>query len=268
MTTKKAVLIAVGIIGALVLIVALVAGSILGFVFYTLDHSDAAQTAKTFLRENAKLTHDIGEVRDFGYFTSGSINSQSAMGDAELHLKTFGAQKTVNATVLLATREGREWRVVDAFYVGDDGQRVYLTKNFDAVDTPSQGDEDSDAASEHDDEAAGNSDASGEPEKFDEENFKANVLESKTPVLVVLSSPTSPDSRELDDAVQTLASKYEEKVDLVEYNLSEQPELSQRFNVKGIPTVIVFNNGVEQERRAGKLSAEELSRLLDKYLQK
>jgi thioredoxin 1 len=265
MTTKKAVLIAVGILGALVLVVALVAGSILGFVFYTLDHSDAAQTAKTFLRQNEKLKRDIGEVRDFGYFTTGNINSKSALGDAELHLKTIGAQKTVNATVMLSTREGREWRIVDAFYNGDGGQRVYLTKNFDDADSSSQGDED---AADSSDDAAGNSDAGDEPEQFDEESFKTNVLQAKNPALVVLNSPSSSESRELDDAVQSLASKYEEKVDLIEYNLSEQPALFQRFNVRSVPTVIIFKNGAEQERRAGKLNAQELSQLLDKYLDK
>jgi thioredoxin len=266
MTTKKAVLIAAGIIGALVLVVALVGGGILGFVFYTLDHSDAAQTAKTFLRQNEKLKRDIGEVRGFGYFTTGSVNSKSALGDAELHLKTVGTQKTVNATVLLATREGREWRVVDAFYDGEGGERVYLTKNFDdANNARSEVDE---GLTEGSDAAEENSDASDEIDKFDEESFKANVLEAKTPVLVVLSSPSSLDSRELDETVQSLASKYEEKVDLVEYNLSEQPDLFQRFNVKSVPTAIIFKHGAEQERRAGKLSADELSRLLDKYLDK
>lgn len=265
MTTKKAVLIAASVVGAIVLVVALVGGGILGFVFYTLDHSDAAQTAKTFLRQNEKLKHDIGEVRGFGYFTTGSVNSKSAMGDAELHLKTVGAQKTVNATVLLATREGREWRVVDAFYDGDTGERVYLTKNFDDANARSEGDQ---GSAEGSDAAEENSDASDETDKFDEESFKANVLEAKTPVLVVLGSPSSLDSRELDETVQSLASKYEEKVDLVEYNLSEQPELFQRFNVKSVPTAIIFKNGAEQERHAGKLSADELSRLLDKYLDK
>lgn len=265
MTTKKAVLIAASVVVALALVVALVGGGILGFVFYTLDHSDAAQTAKTFLRQNEKLKHDIGEVREFGYFTTGSVNSKSAMGDAELHLKTIGAQKTVNAIVLLATREGREWRVVDAFYDGDGGERIYLTKNFDDANARPEGDE---ASVDGGDAAEENPDASDEMDKFDEGSFKANVIDAKTPVLVVLSSPSSLDSRELDETVESLASKYEEKVDLVEYNLSEQPELFQRFNVKSVPTVILFKDGAEQERRAGKLSQEELSRMLDKYLDK
>jgi hypothetical protein len=131
MTTKKVVLIVVASICGVALVVALVAGAIVGFVFYTLDHSEASQTAKTFLRQNETLRRDIGAVRDFGYFTTGNINAQGSMGNAELHLKTIGERKTVNATILLAYRSGHEWRIVDAFYDDAAGQRIYLTKNFD-----------------------------------------------------------------------------------------------------------------------------------------
>lgn len=136
MTTKKVVLIAVAAICGVALVVALVAGVIVGFVFYTLDHSEASTTAKTFLRQNETLRRDIGAVRDFGYFTTGNINAQGAMGNADLHLKTIGERKTVNATILLAYRSGHDWRIVDAFYDDAAGQRIYLTKNFDDNSDP------------------------------------------------------------------------------------------------------------------------------------
>jgi hypothetical protein len=278
MTTKKVVLIAVGVIAVLALTVVLIAGSIVGFAFYTIGRSGAAQTAKSFLRQNEKLKRDIGEVRDFGFFTTGNINAQGALGNAELRLKTIGATKSVNATVRLATREGHDWRVVDAYYDDPTGQRIYLTQNFEGPD--SQSDENSADESEegapnsNEDSAsveggASNEGSSGnEPKKFDEQSFKANVLEAKSTALVVIGSRNNSDSRDLEGTLDSLASKYEAKTILFDYDLDEQPELRQRFDVKRDPTIIIFKDGMEQERRAGKLSAEELSRLLDKYLDK
>ncbi|MDT7605353.1 MAG: thioredoxin 1 [Acidobacteriota bacterium] len=271
MTTKKVVLIVVGILSALALVVALVAGGILGFVFYSLDHSDAAQTAKTFLRQNERLKQDIGEVQDFGWFTTGSVNAQNSTGNAELHLKTVGARASVNSTVVLAYRSGHEWRVVDAFYDNAAGQRIYLTKNFDAAaDTPSQNEEGN--ADESDDadnntNASDDTDVSDDDQKFDEESFAADVLKSDEPVLVVLGSPSSPDSVELDKTLDEIAPKYEKRASLVRYNLSEQPELFRRFEVKQVPTLILFKNGVEAERHAGRLPASEITSLLDKHLE-
>jgi hypothetical protein len=138
MSSKKVVLSVIAVVGALALVIALFAGSIVGFVFYTIGNSDAAQTAKKFLRQSERLRQDVGDVRDFGYFTTGDIKTQGSMGTAELRIKTIGARRTVNATVDLALHRDR-WDVIDAFYTNDSGERVFLTNNFDtdpALTTP------------------------------------------------------------------------------------------------------------------------------------
>jgi thioredoxin 1 len=266
MTTKKVVLIAVGIIGGLAVVVALVAGSILGFVFYSLDHSEAAQTAKTFLRESDKLKQGIGQVRDFGWFTTGSVNAQGALGNAELHLKTNGERDSVNATVVLSYRNGHEWRVVDAYYDDAKGQRIYLTKNFDDAADDSAPNNTGDDRAGAGDNANGETEGGG-TEKFDEESFTDDVLHAEEPVLVAFGSPSSLESVALDKSLDEIAPKYEERVGLVRYNVSEQPELMRRFDVKRVPTLVLFKRGAEVERREGNLSAQELARLLDKHLE-
>jgi thioredoxin 1 len=255
MSTKKAVLVAAGILSAVALVIALFAGTIVGFVFYTIGNSGAAQTAKTFLRQNEKLRREIGEVRDFGYFTTGDIKTQGSMGTAELRMKVFGAKKTVNTTVDLAQGRG-EWRVIDAFYDDETGQRVFLTKAFDEpAAAVTRGANGTDAAA-----------PSGAGE-FDEQSFSASVLEPSLPVLVVVGTPSSLDSIELDKALSRVAPRYRGRVSLVRYNLSELPVVLRRLDVQTVPTVILFKGGEERERRAGKLSERELSQLLDKYLE-
>ena len=74
MTTKKLVTIIVVVLVVMGLLVAIFAGGIVGFALYSINKSDAATTAKAFLRGNEKLKQDIGEVKDFGTFVTGSIN--------------------------------------------------------------------------------------------------------------------------------------------------------------------------------------------------
>jgi thiol-disulfide isomerase/thioredoxin len=256
MSTKKAVLVAVGILSAVALVVALFAGAIVGFVFYTIGNSGAAQTAKTFLRQNDKLRREIGEVRDFGYFTTGDIKTQGSMGTAELRMKVIGATKNVNTTVDLSLGRG-EWRVVDAFYDDESGQRIFLTKAFDEpAAMKTDGADSADAAA-----------AATGAAQFDEQSFSASVLESTRPVLVVVGTPSSLDSVDLDKSLARVAPRYRERVGLVRYNLSEQPVVLVRLGVKIVPTVILFKGGEERERRGGRLSERELAQLLDKYLE-
>ena len=129
MTTKKIILIIAGILGVLLLVVAVFVGVITWFVFHTIGTSEAAETARTYLRSNEVLKQDIGEVKDFGSFVTGNINVQNSNGEATLHLKVVGERKTVNATVDLSYRSNRNWRVTGASYERD-GQTIDLMKPY------------------------------------------------------------------------------------------------------------------------------------------
>ena len=131
MSTKKIILIIAGILGVLGLVVALFVGAITFFVFRTISNSDAAETARTFLRNNETLKQDIGEVKDFGWFVTGQINVQNADGEATLHFKVVGERKTVNATVGLSYRSNRNWRVTSASYERD-GQTINLLEAYES----------------------------------------------------------------------------------------------------------------------------------------
>jgi hypothetical protein len=136
MTTKKIVLIIAGIICVLALVVAIFVGGIAWFVFHTIGSSEAADTARTYLRNNARLKQDIGEVQDFGSFVTGQINVENGDGVATLHLKVIGAKRTVNARVDLSYRENRAWRVTGASY-NRDGQDIYLMQGYGEPGPPS-----------------------------------------------------------------------------------------------------------------------------------
>ena len=136
MSTKKIILIIVGIVAVLGLIVALFVGGITFFVFRTIGHSEAADTARAYLRSNEKLKQDIGEVNDFGSIVTGNINVSNGDGVAALYLKVYGAKKTVNARVDLSFRSNRAWRVTDASYESD-GQTIQLMQAYEGSPTPS-----------------------------------------------------------------------------------------------------------------------------------
>ena len=135
MSTKKIILIIAGILAVLGLIVALFVGGIFWFVFHTIGTSEAAETARTFLRKNEILKSDIGEVKDFGSFVTGNVNVQNTDGEATLNLKVIGEKRDVNATVNLSYRNNRSWRVTGATY-DRDGQTVDLLRGYEPAATP------------------------------------------------------------------------------------------------------------------------------------
>jgi hypothetical protein len=137
MTTKKIVLIVAGVVVVLGFLVVLFVGGIVGLALYQVGNSDAAMKAKDFLRNNAKLKQDIGEVKDFGSIVTGNINFQDGNGEATVNLKVIGEHKTVNASVQLTLVNGSAWRVSSASYVNTAGQTLNLLDPYDSkVHTP------------------------------------------------------------------------------------------------------------------------------------
>jgi hypothetical protein len=132
MTTKKIVFIVVAVVMMIGLLVVVFAGGIVGFAFYSIGHSEAAITAKDFLKNNQKLKEEVGDIKDFGSFVTGNINVHNDSGDATLNIKVIGERKTVRASVDMVYRSGRPWRVSSATYVNDAGQTVNLLNPYDS----------------------------------------------------------------------------------------------------------------------------------------
>ena len=134
MTTKKIVIIVSVVVLAIGLLIVVFVGGIVGFALYSVGNSDAAVTAKDFLRKNERLKDDIGEIKDFGSIVTGSVSINNGNGAASLNLKVIGERKTVNASVELMYRNGREWRVTEASYKNDAGQTMDLLRAFEVLD--------------------------------------------------------------------------------------------------------------------------------------
>ena len=126
MSTKKIIIVVVSVVIVLGLIVVLFVGGIVGFAFYQISNGEAGTTAKAFLKNNERLKQDIGEVKDFGTFVTGNINVSNGDGTAVLNLKVIGERKTINASVEMMYRNGRQWRVIAASYKADGGETIDL----------------------------------------------------------------------------------------------------------------------------------------------
>ena len=135
MSTKKILLVIGCIVLVLGLIVALFVGGIAWFAFHAIGTSEAAETARVYLRNNQVLKQDIGEVKDFGSIVTGNINAQSGDGEATLYLKAIGEKREVKVRVDLSYRNNRSWRVTGASYERD-GQTVDLMQGYDPPASP------------------------------------------------------------------------------------------------------------------------------------
>ncbi len=97
-------------------------------------------------------------------------------------------------------------------------------------------------------------------------NFEADVLKSDKPVLVDFWAQWCAPCRMLAPTVEAVAEKYQGTATVVKLNVDDNPAVSQRYGIKGIPTLILFKNGKEEERVVGATSKEAISRMIEKHI--
>src|SRR6266550_8559012 len=94
-------------------------------------------------------------------------------------------------------------------------------------------------------------------------SFEQEVLKSSKPVLVDFWAEWCAPCRMLAPTVEAVADKYADSASVVKLNVDFNPSVSQRYGIKGIPTLILFKNGREEERVVGATSEQAISRMLD-----
>ena len=97
-------------------------------------------------------------------------------------------------------------------------------------------------------------------------SFETDVLKSDQLVLVDFWASWCAPCRMLAPTVEAVAEKYAGNARVVKLNVDDNPSVSQRFGIKGIPTLILFKNGHEEERVVGATSEAAISKMIDRHV--
>jgi thioredoxin 1 len=99
-----------------------------------------------------------------------------------------------------------------------------------------------------------------------EHDFDQVVLKSKAPVLVDFWAEWCGPCRTIAPTVEAIAEQYGDATRVFKLNVDDSPAIAQRYGIKGIPTLIIFQDGAEKERIVGVASQEKISRTIDRYI--
>ena len=89
-----------------------------------------------------------------------------------------------------------------------------------------------------------------------EENFEAEVMIRKQVVLVAFLAPWSQPCREMDFTLDRVFNACSGLVKLVKVNADEHPALSLLYDIKSIPALLYFSNGIIRETVVGAVAPE------------
>jgi thioredoxin 1 len=101
---------------------------------------------------------------------------------------------------------------------------------------------------------------------FTDGNFDDDVLKSGAPVLVDFWAEWCGPCKRLGPTIVALATDYAGKVTIGKLNVDDNPNTAFKFQIRGIPAMLVFKGGQVVEQIVGLTPKEELKRVLDKHI--
>jgi thioredoxin 1 len=92
-----------------------------------------------------------------------------------------------------------------------------------------------------------------------------DLIQSDKPVLVDFSAEWCGPCKMMAPILKQIKDELKDEVTIVKIDVDKNPQVSQHFNIQGVPTLMIFRKGDLKWRQSGVMGAKELKDLIRQF---
>ncbi|MFU8876592.1 MAG: thioredoxin TrxA [Wenzhouxiangellaceae bacterium] len=97
-------------------------------------------------------------------------------------------------------------------------------------------------------------------------SFEDEVINAGQPVLVDYWAEWCGPCKMIEPLLHELADEYQDRIKIAKVNIDENQQITSQFKIRGIPTLMVFNDGKVQGMKVGAVTKGVLKEFIEQHI--
>ena len=99
-----------------------------------------------------------------------------------------------------------------------------------------------------------------------DENFETEVIKASKPTLVDFWAEWCGPCKQIGPILEEISDEKKNQINVYKINIDENPEIPQKYGVRGIPTLMFFNDGKLIDTKVGSIPKSSLNKWIENNL--